>query len=127
MRGLLSSMKPFVFSPFPSQSTKYILYRSQTFGGLITQKISFPSSLAVSWDSHTSWVRFISFNPTTQSNVQVGAAAHWFTLDPESVLGDDDATDAQCTIMTVPNILDGDILNHLGPYQGIYIGTIYCT
>ncbi|KAH7928461.1 alpha/beta-hydrolase [Leucogyrophana mollusca] len=41
--------------------------------------------------------------------------------------GDDDATDASCTIMTVPNIFDGDILDHLGPYQGIYIGTIYCT
>ncbi|EGN98358.1 hypothetical protein SERLA73DRAFT_161166 [Serpula lacrymans var. lacrymans S7.3] len=41
--------------------------------------------------------------------------------------GDDDATDSQCTIMTVPNIADGDILNHLGPYQGIYIGSIYCT
>lgn len=43
------------------------------------------------------------------------------------VLGDDDATDPQCIIMTVPNVLDGDILNHLGPYQGIYIGTIFCT
>ncbi|KAH7885279.1 Alpha/Beta hydrolase protein [Phlebopus sp. FC_14] len=41
--------------------------------------------------------------------------------------GDDDATDPDCTIMTVPNILDGNILDHLGPYQGIYIGTIYCT
>ncbi|KAF8842167.1 alpha/beta-hydrolase [Paxillus ammoniavirescens] len=41
--------------------------------------------------------------------------------------GDDDATDRDCTIMTVPNIFEGDILNHLGPYQGIYIGTIYCT
>ncbi|KAG8214552.1 Alpha/Beta hydrolase protein [Butyriboletus roseoflavus] len=42
-------------------------------------------------------------------------------------LGDDDATDAQCTIKTVPDIFGGDILNHLGPYQGIYIGTVYCT
>ncbi|KAG1745926.1 Alpha/Beta hydrolase protein [Suillus paluster] len=41
--------------------------------------------------------------------------------------GDDDATDARCTISTVPDIFEGDILNHLGPYQGIYIGTIYCT
>ncbi|KIJ04799.1 hypothetical protein PAXINDRAFT_94278, partial [Paxillus involutus ATCC 200175] len=41
--------------------------------------------------------------------------------------GDDDATDSQCTIMTVPNIFEGNILNHLGPYQGIYIGSIYCT
>ncbi|KAF9221636.1 alpha/beta-hydrolase [Gyrodon lividus] len=41
--------------------------------------------------------------------------------------GDDDATDPQCTIMMVPNIFEGDILDHLGPYQGIYIGTIFCT
>ncbi|KZT12053.1 alpha/beta-hydrolase [Laetiporus sulphureus 93-53] len=42
--------------------------------------------------------------------------------------GNEDATDADCTIMTVPNILDSDILDHLGPYPGnIYIGTIYCT
>ncbi|KAJ3988503.1 Alpha/Beta hydrolase protein [Lentinula detonsa] len=40
--------------------------------------------------------------------------------------GDDDATDAQCTIDTVPNIFDGDILNHLGPYAGISIGTLAC-
>ncbi|OBZ77266.1 Lipase [Grifola frondosa] len=47
--------------------------------------------------------------------------------DAVSCPGDDDSTDAACTIATVPNIADGDILNHLGPYQGIHIGTIYCT
>jgi hypothetical protein len=41
--------------------------------------------------------------------------------------GDDDATDAVCTISSVPNIFDSDILDHLGPYEGVYIGTIYCT
>ncbi|KAJ8595223.1 alpha/beta-hydrolase [Rhizopogon salebrosus TDB-379] len=41
--------------------------------------------------------------------------------------GNDDATDQQCTIASVPNIFEGDLLNHLGPYQGIYIGTIFCT
>ncbi|KAF8967850.1 Alpha/Beta hydrolase protein [Flammula alnicola] len=41
--------------------------------------------------------------------------------------GDDDATDAQCQIQSVPNIFEGDILNHLGPYEGISIGTIFCT
>ncbi|KAJ7722133.1 Alpha/Beta hydrolase protein [Mycena maculata] len=41
--------------------------------------------------------------------------------------GDDDATDTQCQILSVPNILEGDILDHLGPYQGIYIGTLFCT
>ncbi|KAI9058382.1 alpha/beta-hydrolase [Trametes sanguinea] len=43
-----------------------------------------------------------------------------------SCSGDDDADDSQCTIKTVPNILEGNILNHLGPYEGISIGTIFC-
>ncbi|KAF9049827.1 alpha/beta-hydrolase [Panaeolus papilionaceus] len=41
--------------------------------------------------------------------------------------GDDDATDSQCQIQSVPNIFEGNILDHLGPYQGISIGTIFCT
>ncbi|KAF8893960.1 alpha/beta-hydrolase [Infundibulicybe gibba] len=51
-------------------------------------------------------------------------------LSPGSAVscpGDDDATDSQCQIESVPNILEGDILNHLGPYEGISIGTIFCT
>ena len=40
--------------------------------------------------------------------------------------GDDNADDSKCTIKTVPNILGGDIINHLGPYEGIFIGTIFC-
>ncbi|KAF8622729.1 hypothetical protein AX15_006820 [Amanita polypyramis BW_CC] len=40
--------------------------------------------------------------------------------------GDDDSTDPHCTDGTVPNIFRGDIANHLGPYEGIYIGTIFC-
>ncbi|KAH9924679.1 alpha/beta-hydrolase [Epithele typhae] len=39
---------------------------------------------------------------------------------------DDDATDSQCTISTVPNIFDSNILDHLGPYEGTYLGTIFC-
>ncbi|KAH9841586.1 alpha beta-hydrolase [Rhodofomes roseus] len=42
--------------------------------------------------------------------------------------GNDDATDADCTISSVPNIFEADILDHLGPYPGgVYMGTIYCT
>jgi hypothetical protein len=41
--------------------------------------------------------------------------------------GQDDATDGDCQISTVPNIFDGNVLDHLGPYEGISIGTIYCT
>ncbi|KAF5393295.1 hypothetical protein D9757_000668 [Collybiopsis confluens] len=39
--------------------------------------------------------------------------------------GDDD-TESQCTIASVPNILEGNILNHLGPYEGISLGTLAC-
>ncbi|KAJ3728624.1 alpha/beta-hydrolase [Lentinula raphanica] len=47
--------------------------------------------------------------------------------DAVSCPGDDDATDADCQIESVPTIFQGNILDHLGPYEGIYIGTIYCT
>ncbi|KAK0212777.1 alpha beta-hydrolase [Desarmillaria ectypa] len=40
--------------------------------------------------------------------------------------GNDDATDSQCQIETVPNIFVGNIIDHLGPYESIYIGTIFC-
>ncbi|KAI0781969.1 Alpha/Beta hydrolase protein [Abortiporus biennis] len=49
------------------------------------------------------------------------------TNNAVSCPGDDDATDSQCTISTVPNIFVGNIIDHLGPYQGIFIGTIFCT
>ena len=47
-----------------------------------------------------------------------------------SCAGDDDATDSQCTISTVPSIPlipVTNILDHLGPYEGIHIGSIFCT
>ncbi|KAJ3491725.1 hypothetical protein NLI96_g519 [Meripilus lineatus] len=37
-----------------------------------------------------------------------------------------EAVEAECTKGTVPDIFWGNILDHLGPYQGIKIGTIYC-
>ncbi|KAG7441492.1 alpha/beta-hydrolase [Guyanagaster necrorhizus] len=50
-------------------------------------------------------------------------------LEPGSAVvcpGNDDAIDPECQIKTVPNIFEGDILDHLGPYEGIYLGTIFC-
>ncbi|KAF8236480.1 alpha/beta-hydrolase [Tricholoma matsutake] len=41
--------------------------------------------------------------------------------------GNDDAVDVQCQIKTVPTIFAGDINSHEGPYDGIRIGTTYCT
>ncbi|KAI0269943.1 alpha/beta-hydrolase [Gloeopeniophorella convolvens] len=41
--------------------------------------------------------------------------------------GADDGTDVQCSDMTVPTINQGNIFDHLGPYHGVFIGTIFCT
>ena len=41
--------------------------------------------------------------------------------------GDDDGDDDQCTDKTVSSIIDGNVLNHLGPYEGIHLGTLFCT
>jgi hypothetical protein len=41
-------------------------------------------------------------------------------------VGDDDNVDALCQDRTVPNIFSGNIADHLGPYQGLYIGTTFC-
>ncbi|KAH9922812.1 alpha beta-hydrolase [Epithele typhae] len=40
--------------------------------------------------------------------------------------GDDNDGDAECTDKTVSNILKGSVLDHLGPYEGIHIGSIFC-
>ena len=40
--------------------------------------------------------------------------------------GDDDATDALCTDKSVPNVVQSDLLDHLGPYEGVFIGTVFC-
>jgi hypothetical protein len=37
-----------------------------------------------------------------------------------------DSTEKGCTISDVPNIILSDMLDHLGPYQGVYIGTTFC-
>ena len=39
----------------------------------------------------------------------------------------DNASDSKCTIKTVPNIFFGNVLDHLGPYEGIFLGTLFCT
>ncbi|EIM81619.1 alpha/beta-hydrolase [Stereum hirsutum FP-91666 SS1] len=65
--------------------------------------------------------RFLGFeHPATEVHI-VSAG------DAVSCAGDDDGTDSQCTDLQVPNIFVGNIIDHLGPYEGIYIGTIFCT
>lgn len=41
--------------------------------------------------------------------------------------GDDDTTDPQCSDMTVPYIWEGSFQEHMGPYNGVYMGADYCT
>ncbi|RDB17931.1 Lipase [Hypsizygus marmoreus] len=40
--------------------------------------------------------------------------------------GKDNADDEQCQIQAVSNILKGNIIDHLGPYQGVFIGGPFC-
>ncbi|KAJ4475797.1 Alpha/Beta hydrolase protein [Lentinula aciculospora] len=47
--------------------------------------------------------------------------------DVVSCPGEDDATDSECQIDSVPTVFQGNIIDHLGPYEGIYIGTVFCT
>ncbi|KAI0311772.1 lipase class 3 family protein [Amylostereum chailletii] len=37
-----------------------------------------------------------------------------------------DNEDDQCITGQVGNIFEGNIIDHLGPYEGIYIGTLFC-
>jgi predicted lipase len=37
-----------------------------------------------------------------------------------------DNEDTLCTTGWVPNILEGNIIDHLGPYDGVYLGNIFC-
>ncbi|TFL02251.1 alpha/beta-hydrolase [Pterulicium gracile] len=43
-----------------------------------------------------------------------------------SCSGQDNEVDAECQISSVPDIFSGSILDHLGPYEGISTGTIFC-
>ncbi|KAJ6475056.1 Alpha/Beta hydrolase protein [Mycena vitilis] len=40
--------------------------------------------------------------------------------------GNDNADIDECQIKTVPSILSGNIIHHLGPYNGIFIGSLFC-
>jgi len=40
--------------------------------------------------------------------------------------GNDNADEDKCQIKTVPSILSGNIIDHLGPYNGIFIGSVFC-
>ncbi|KAF7365038.1 Lipase-3 domain-containing protein [Mycena venus] len=40
--------------------------------------------------------------------------------------GNDNADEEKCQIKTVPSILSGNIIHHLGPYNGIFIGSLFC-
>ena len=50
-----------------------------------------------------------------------------FVLMSPFFIGADDDMDPQCSDRMVPDIFHGNIFNHLGPYNGVFIGTIFCT
>lgn len=37
-----------------------------------------------------------------------------------------DNTSPECSTGAVPNIIHGNLIDHLGPYEGTWIGTIAC-
>ena len=37
-----------------------------------------------------------------------------------------DSTERGCTIADVPNVILSNLLDHLGPYQGVFVGTPFC-
>ena len=41
--------------------------------------------------------------------------------------GDDDDSDSSCTMKTVPNIFKGSVDDHFGPYDGVMIGSSFCS
>ncbi|KAI9508343.1 Alpha/Beta hydrolase protein [Russula earlei] len=41
--------------------------------------------------------------------------------------GADDGKDPQCSNKMVPIIQNGNVIDHLGPYRGVFIGTTFCT
>ena len=41
--------------------------------------------------------------------------------------GDDNGADPHCSDKMVPTINQGNLVDHLGPYYGTFIGTTFCT
>jgi hypothetical protein len=48
-------------------------------------------------------------------------------LIPSFAIGSDDGVDPECGDMMVPDVLEGNVNDHGGPYNGIRIGTQECT
>lgn len=63
--------------------------------------------------------RFLGFvHPSGEKHIV--AAGSWYAC-----VGQDN-TSTDCSTGAVPNIFDGNTDDHLGPYEGIYIGSDYC-
>ncbi|KAG1872460.1 alpha beta-hydrolase [Suillus subalutaceus] len=65
--------------------------------------------------------RFMGFSHV-QGEVHILSDGDAVQCPGEYSICDDDATDDQCTIKSVPNIFVGNPSDHLGPYQGVYMG-----
>ncbi|KDR82668.1 hypothetical protein GALMADRAFT_151734 [Galerina marginata CBS 339.88] len=64
--------------------------------------------------------RFLGFtHPQGEIHIQNNGSA-------VSCSGNDNATDPQCTIKAVPDVQDGNIIDHLGPYNGVFMGNSFC-
>lgn len=59
-------------------------------------------------------VKSIYFHREMPYLVPVSETSHqWMIIIKGLLLGDDDATDPQCQIGSVPNVFQGNILNHV--------------
>ncbi|KAJ7639217.1 lipase class 3 family protein [Roridomyces roridus] len=56
-------------------------------------------------------------HPTGEVHIQDDSASEWLACPGQ------DNTSGKCTTGAVPTIFDGSIINHLGPYNGIWMGS----
>lgn len=64
--------------------------------------------------------RFLGFShPSGEIHIDGSGNAH-------SCPGADDGSDSSCSDSVVSNLFKSNILDHLGGYQGIFMGTTFC-
>ncbi|KAF9644679.1 alpha/beta-hydrolase [Thelephora ganbajun] len=56
----------------------------------------------------------------------VAGEIHILAADRWNSCSGNDNTEPGCTISEVPNVIVSNIIDHLGPYQGVWIGTVFC-
>ncbi|QRV73759.1 Lipase (class 3) [Ceratobasidium sp. AG-Ba] len=93
---------------------------NQEFANLIDQKIPDFSRVTHEYDVIPIVPgRGLGFHHTSGEK-HIIADANWVACAGQ------DNTSTSCSTGAVPNIFVGSIVDHLGPYEGVWMGTIYC-